>query len=328
MRIRNALRAIACGVLGACLLCGPALAVPPHPSTFSIVACDTAAGECGVAVASRFFAVGSVVPYAQAGVGAVATQSFANTTYGPHGLELLAAGLAPDEALRVLLRTDPEREKRQVGIVGAAGESATFSGGGCNAWAGGRRGPGYAVQGNILVGEEVVAATERAFLASKGKSLGERLFAALKAGDAAGGDSRGRQSAALLVVRAKGGYGGFSDRAIDIRVDDHGDPFGELGRLLGMALVNDGWNRGWTAFTEKRFGEGRKWQERTAELAEKQPGILPEVLYDLGVIRLAAGDPDAALAAVKRAVQLNPKLQAQAAKDKDLEALWPKLGAN
>jgi uncharacterized Ntn-hydrolase superfamily protein len=255
----------------------------------------------------------------------VATQSYANTTFGPRGLDLLAAGASPEEALKVMLRTDSEREKRQVGIVSAAGDAATFSGSGCNAWAGGRRGAGYAVQGNILVGEEVVAATERAFLASKGKPLAERLFEALKAGDAAGGDSRGRQSAALVVVRDKGGYGGFSDRAIDLRVDDHGDPFGELGRLLGMALVNDSWNRGWTAFTEKKFAEARKWQERTAERAENQPGILPEVLYDLGVVRLAAGDPDAALAAVQRALKLNPKLLAQAQKDKDLEALWPRL---
>jgi uncharacterized Ntn-hydrolase superfamily protein len=297
------------------------IAAPPSPSTFSIVGVDAEAGEAGVAVASRFFAVGTVVPHARAGVGAVATQSFANTSFGPRGLELLASGLNPEEALRVLLRGDDGRDQRQVGIVNASGESATYSGSKCNPWAGGRHGPGYTAQGNILVGEDVVAAMEKSFLESKGMPLAERLMAALKAGDAAGGDSRGRQSAALLVVRERGGYGGFTDLAVDIRVDDHQDPMGELNRLLGIALVNDYWNRGWTAFTEKRYPEALRWQERTAQKAEAQPGILPEVLYDLGVIRLASGDKEGALTAVRRALELNPKLEAQALKDKDLEGL-------
>jgi uncharacterized Ntn-hydrolase superfamily protein len=301
----------------------PAHAGQPHPSTFSIVAADPAAGEVGVAVASRFFAVGTVVPHARAGVGAVATQSFANTTYGPRGLELLERGLTPEEAVAVLTRGDEGRDQRQVGIVAADGGSATFSGPGCNAWAGGRSGPGYAVQGNILTGEEVVAAMERAFLASAGKPLAERLFAALAAGDAAGGDKRGRQSAALLVARAGAGYGGFTDRAVDLRVDDHADPFGELGRLLGLALVNDLWNRGWTAFTEKRFAEALSWQEQTAARAEATPGMLPEVLYDLAVIRWANRDREGARAALARAVELNPNLAAQARGDKDLEGLEP-----
>jgi hypothetical protein len=179
------------------------------------------------------------------------------------------------------------------------------------------------VQGNILTGEEVVAAMERAFLASAGKPLAERLFAALAAGDAAGGDKRGRQSAALLVARAGAGYGGFTDRAVDLRVDDHADPFGELGRLLGLALVNDLWNRGWTAFTEKRFAEALSWQEQTAARAEATPGMLPEVLYDLAVIRWANRDREGARAALARAVELNPNLAAQARGDKDLEGLEP-----
>lgn len=309
------------------LLCfSAAVAAPPDPSTFSIVAVDSENGEAGVAVASRFFAVGSVVPHARAGVGAVATQSSANTTFGPRGLELLASGLTPDEALKVLLRSDEGRDERQVGIVRADGTSATYSGAKCNAWAGGRSGPGYAVQGNILTGEAVVAALERGFLESKGKPLAERLFAALEAGDAAGGDSRGRQSAAILVVRERGGYNGFTDRAVDVRVDDHADPIHEIGRLVRIALVNDSWNRGWTAFTEKRFPEALRWQERTAQGAETQPGILPEVLYDLAVIRLANGDKAGALAAVRRALVLNPKLEAQALEDKDLEGLRGDLG--
>jgi uncharacterized Ntn-hydrolase superfamily protein len=300
------------------LLGTPALAAPPSPSTFSIVAADPEAGEVGVAVASRFFAVGTVVPFAKAGIGAVATQSNANTTYGPRGLELLERGVAPDEVVRVLTRADDGKDSRQLGVVSAAGVSATYTGPKCNSWAGGRSGPNYAVQGNILAGEPVVAAMERAFLDTKGKTLAERLYAAIVAGDKEGGDARGRQSMALLVVRAKGGYNAFTDRAIDLRVDDHPDPIVEMGRLLGIGLVNDLWNRGWTAFTEKRFDEARTHQERAAAAAEKQPAVLPEVLYDLAVIRLAAGDPDGARKALDRALTLNPKLKAQADKDPDL----------
>lgn len=304
-----------------CSVAWPALAAPPSPSTFSIAAADPESGEVGVAVASRFFAVGSVVPFAKAGVGAVATQSFANTTYGPRGLELLERGVAPDEVVRVLTRGDDDREKRQLGVVAANGTSATYTGSKCNAWAGGRSGPNYAVQGNILAGEAVVAGMEHAFLETKGKTLAERLYAAIVAGDKAGGDARGRQSMALLVARAKGGYGGYTDRAIDLRVDDHADPIVEMGRLLGIGLVNDLWNRGWTAFTEKRFEEARGFQERAATMAEKQSAVLPEVLYDLAVIRLAAGDKDGARKALDRALALNPKLKAQADKDPDLEKL-------
>src|SRR5262245_35808661 len=262
-------------------------AAPPAPSTFSIVAADPEAGEVGVAVASRFFAVGTVVPWAKAGVGAVATQSNANTTYGPRGLELLERGVSPEEVVAVLTRPDEGRDSRQLGVVSASGGSATYTGPKCNAWAGGRHGQNYAVQGNILTGEAVVEAMEKAFLEGKGKPLAERLYAAIVAGDAKGGDSRGRQSMALVVARAKGGYNAFTDRAIDIRVDDHPDPIVELGRILGMALVNDQWNQGWTAFTEKRFPDALRFQERATAAAEKQQGMLPEVLYDLAVIRLA-----------------------------------------
>jgi uncharacterized Ntn-hydrolase superfamily protein len=297
------------------------VAAPPEPQTFSIAAADPEAGEVGVAVASRFFAVGVVVPHARAGAGAVATQAFANTTFGPRGLDLLERGLTPQEAIDVLLRGDEGRARRQVGIVGASGASATATGDGCNPWAGGRHGPGYAIQGNILAGEAVVAAMERAFLASPGEPLAERLFRALQAGDDAGGDSRGKQSAALLVARAGAGYGGYTDTAVDIRVDDHPDPIAELGRLLGMALVNDAWNRGWNAFTQRRYPEALAWQERAAVRAASQPGILPEVLYDLAVIRLANGDRTGAREALARAVALNPKLAAQAEQDDDLAGL-------
>jgi uncharacterized Ntn-hydrolase superfamily protein len=303
----------------------PAGAAPPRPETFSIVAADPERGEVGVAVASRFFAVGTVVPHARAGVGAVATQSFANTTYGPRGLELMERGLHPEEAIDVLLRHDSDHEQRQAGLVDAAGNSATYTGSKCLAWAGGRAGTNYAAQGNILAGEEVVEAMEASFLASAGMPLGERLYLALKAGDDAGGDSRGKQSAALLVVRERAGYGGFTDIAVDIRVDDHTEPMKELGRLLEMALVNDYWNRGWTAFTEKRYADALPWQERTAQQAEKVPEMLPEVLYDLAVIRLANGDRSGAMEALRRAVELNPNLAAQATKDDDLAALGEEL---
>jgi len=303
------------------LIAEGAFGTPPRPATFSIVAADPEAGEVGVAVASRFFAVGAVVPHARAGAGAVATQANANTTWGPRGLDLLAQGLTPAEAVKVLLRTDDGNDARQAGMVSATGDSATHTGPGCTPWAGGRSGPGYAIQGNILADEKVVAAMEASFLASKGKPLAERLFSALKAGDAEGGDSRGRQSAAILVCRSRAGFNGFSDHAVDIRVDDHPDPFGEIARLLGMALVNDDWNRAWTAFTERRFGEALVTQERAAVRAETQPAMLPEVLYDLAVIRLASGDRSGAEAALGRAVRLNPKLAAQAEKDKDLAGL-------
>lgn len=294
---------------------------PDLVHTFSIAGADTTAGEIGVAVASKFFAVGTVVPHARADAGAVATQSFANTSFGPRGLELLARGVSPEEVLEVMLRTDEGRAQRQVGVVSVTGESATFTGGDCIAWAGGRRGPSYAVQGNLLTGEEVVVEMERAFLESVGKPLAERLYLALAAGDLAGGDSRGRQSAALLVVRAGAGYGGYTDRAVDLRVDDHASPIEELGRLLELALVNDLWNRGWTAFTEKRHADALEWQTRTAARAEGVPSMLPEVLYDLAVIRLANDDVAGARKALDRAVSLNPKLREAAEGDPDLARL-------
>ena len=201
--------------------------------TFSIVACDLEEPAWGVAVASKFPAVGAVVPWAQAEAGAVATQSFANTSYGPHGLELMGKGLSADETLAKLLQEDSDRELRQIGLVDAKGRSATFTGAGCFPWAGGVSGKGYAIQGNILKSAKVVPAIEKTFLKTKG-NLPARLHAALLAGDRAGGDKRGRQSAAIYVVKPKGGYGGFVDRWIDYRVDDHDDPVLRLGELLEM----------------------------------------------------------------------------------------------
>ncbi len=204
-----------------------------HPSTFSIAACDLETRAWGVAVASKFPAVGAAVPWVRAGAGAVATQSYANTSFGPKGLGMMAEGLSAEETLKRLLAEDPDRELRQVGLVDAQGQAATFTGAKCYDWAGGLTGPGYAIQGNILVGEQVVQAMEKAFLESEGP-LPQRLYAALLAGDRAGGDRRGRQSAAIYVAKPAGGYGGFNDRWIDYRVDDHPDPVPELGRLLQL----------------------------------------------------------------------------------------------
>jgi len=215
---------------------GATLHPPDLVATFSIVGFDPTTGDLGIAVQSKFFAVGAVVPWARAGVGAIATQSVANTAFGPDGLALLATGEAPEDVLARLLDDDSSKELRQLGIVDAQGHAATFTGASCLAWAGGRTGEDYAVQGNILAGPAVVDAMADTF-ETTGGDLGSRLVAALAAGQAAGGDARGRQSAALVVVREGGGYGGHNDRYIDLRVDDNAAPIRELRRLLHMRLA-------------------------------------------------------------------------------------------
>ena len=202
-------------------------------STFSIVARDPETGDLGVAVASKFLAVGSVVPYAVAGIGAIATQSYANTTFGPRAIDALRAGIPLELIQRAFATTDPEHDERQYGMVDAGGRALTFTGASCQPWAGGASSDGVAAQGNLLAGPEVVDALVRGFAAASG-GLPRRLLAALAAGDAAGGDRRGRQGAALLVVRDGGGYAGFNDRWIDLRVDDDGAPVARLERLLEL----------------------------------------------------------------------------------------------
>ncbi len=199
-------------------------------ATYSIVACDLAAGQWGVAVQSKFLAVGSVVPWAEPGAGAVATQSYANPRYGPDGLALLRQGRSAQEVVDELTAGDDGRAQRQVGVVDASGGAATFTGAECHDWAGGTTGNGYAAQGNILVSAETVDALAETFEASSGP-LAERLLASLAAGQAAGGDRRGQQSAALLVVERDGGYAMLSDTLVDLRVDDHERPIEELQRL-------------------------------------------------------------------------------------------------
>ncbi len=205
------------------------------PSTFSIVAHDPENGDLGVAVQSKFIAVGAVVPWARAGVGAIATQSYANPTYGREGLELLATGVNAQQTLAALVAADEGRALRQAGIVDATGNAAAYTGAECLAWAGHIIGDGFSCQGNVLVSEATVQAMAQSFRQATGE-LAERLVAALAAGQAAGGDRRGQQSAALLVVRAGAGYGG-ADRYIDLRVDDHPLPIEELSRLLGLYRI-------------------------------------------------------------------------------------------
>ena len=203
--------------------------------TFSIVARSSDGRAHGVAVASKFLGVGAAVPAAEAEVGAVATQSYANLAYRPQGLALLRTGVPAAGVVAGLTAADDQRATRQLGVVGAVGDGATFTGADCHAWAGGVAGDGYAIQGNILTGPEVVAAMERAWLASVDEDrFARRLLAALRAGDESGGDRRGRQSAAMLVVARGMGYGGTSDVVMDLRVDDHNDPMGELARLLDL----------------------------------------------------------------------------------------------
>jgi uncharacterized Ntn-hydrolase superfamily protein len=202
----------------------------PVVATYSIVACDLDAGQWGVAVQSKFLAVGSVVPWGEPGAGAVATQSYANPRYGPDGLALLRRGRSAQEVVDELTAADDGRAHRQVGVVDANGGAATFTGESCQDWAGGRTGDGYAAQGNILVSAATVDALADTFEESRGP-LAERLLAALAAGQAAGGDSRGQQSAALFVVERDGGYAGLSDTLVDLRIDDHERPIEELQRL-------------------------------------------------------------------------------------------------
>lgn len=244
--------------------------------TFSIVACDLEEKAWGVAVASKFPAVGAVVPWVQAEAGAVATQSFANTSYGPRGLALMGTGFSAQETLDKLLEEDPDKELRQVGLVDAKGSSATFSGSDCFAWTGGVSGPGYAIQGNILANGRVVPAMEEAFLRTNG-NLPARLHAALLAGDRAGGDKRGRQSAAIYVAKPKAGYGGFVDRWLDYRVDDHEDPVPRLGELLEMH--------------ELYFGKSP--ERDRVELKENTLQQMTEILTQTGYLKNGKGFTDA-----------------------------------
>ncbi len=205
-----------------------------RPSTYSIAACDLDAGQWGVAVQSKFPAVGSVVSWAEPHVGAIATQAYANPRYGPSGLELLRQRLSPEEVVELLTSADEGRDHRQLGIVDEQGRAATYTGKECYDWAGGRTGDCFAAQGNILVSEATVDGLAETFEATAGKALADRLLDCLDAAQAAGGDRRGQQSASILVVEKDGGYANLSDTIVDLRIDDHERPLEELRRLYGI----------------------------------------------------------------------------------------------
>jgi len=284
--------------------------------TFSVVGYDPATGDLGVAVASKFLAVGSVVPFARAGVGAIATQAFANTTYGPRGLELLRRGLSPEEVIQRLIRDDPQHEQRQVGIVDAKGRAATYTGKSCIRWAGGIAGKHFAVQGNILTGEAVVKAMADTFQRTQGE-LAKRLLTALEAGEKAGGDARGKQSAAILVVRKGGGYAGFDDRYIDLRVDDHPDPIPELRRLLTMQLAMRRQDRAFRLYNAKKYREAAAV---FAEILKEAPNDA-NAHYNYACMLALVGEKRQALRHLEHALELDPSLARIAERDNDLDTL-------
>lgn len=321
----------------------------PTIATFSVAAYNPATGEVGVAVQSKFFAVGSVVPWARAGVGAVASQAFGNPTFGERGLELLAAGASPAEAIAIVTRYDADAARRQIGMVsvhgpaaadGAAagsGQAASYTGAECMAWAGGKSGVTadgivYAVQGNILTGPEVVDAmaaaledsaapaitlTDSEQLALSVDDFAGRLLAALLAGQAAGGDSRGMQSAALLVCQADAGYGGYSDRKYDLRVDDAADPFDELARLLNLArpfaLTSE-------AYLKLYAGDFAYAEAIFRDLIVLQPDEASHH-YNLACALSLAGELQAALDELELALAGDELLRQAATEDKDLAPL-------
>ena len=320
VRARRASQRMAGGMLAAAIVAlsnSPAGATAPAPTiaTFSIVAFDSATGDLGVAVQSKFFAVGSVVPWAKAGVGAIATQASGNTTYGPRGLDLLATGRSVAATLDSLLANDPGRETRQVGIVDAKGNAIAHTGKECQNWAGHRSGRGYTVQGNILAGEAVVVAMERGYLAAPPGPLGGRLIAALEAGQEAGGDSRGMQSAALLVVRAQGGYGGFNDRYCDLRVDDHTSPIAELKRLYTLWLPNALILEGYKLADVGRTDDAVK----LGEAAIAADPASAEGYYHTACYLARAGRAEPALARLAEAIARDPKIKQRATTDPDFD---------
>jgi uncharacterized Ntn-hydrolase superfamily protein len=281
-------------------------------NTFSIVAYDPVNGDWGVTVASKYFSVGAVVPWAEAGTGAIATQANVNVGYGPRGLELLRQGLTAKQVLDKLLAEDefPGKDGRQVAIIDRNGGIAAYTGPNAPTWAGDRQGKTWSAQGNILVGSQVPEAMGRAFEATQGE-LAEKLFAALKAGDDAGGDSRGKQSASMLVVRKGGGRNINNDRYIYINVDDSPQPIPELRRLLDMNLAYLYQGKLGALMSAGKTKEAR---EVAAKIAQYMPTV--NAFFTLGAMDYGLGDKTAALADFRKALQMDPKageqLKAQA----------------
>lgn len=293
------------------------MSVTPRKSTFSIVAADLEAGEVGCAVQSKYFSVGSVVPWARAGVGAAATQAAGVAVYGARALEELDRGASPEEALERVLADDAGRETRQLGLVTADGRAAAFTGAECLDWAGHRVGAGFAVQGNILAGEAVVDEMARAFEETVGP-LAHRLVAALEAGQAAGGDRRGQQSAAVVVERvgARSESREGVDRICDLRVEDHAEPIVELRRLIGIWTAWDAMRRANRHYEAKDYGAAA--DEMAAALAR---GEEPMLLYNLACYESLAGRRDDALAHLRRALELDASYRTMAAQDPDFDPM-------
>ncbi|MGI8421926.1 MAG: DUF1028 domain-containing protein [Gaiellaceae bacterium] len=268
----------------------------PVVATYSIVGCDLAAGQWGVAVQSKFLAAGSLVPWAAPGIGAIATQAYANPRYGPDGLALLREGASAEEVVRRLTAADPERDTRQLGVVDGKGRAATFTGAQCSDWAGGRTGAGFAAQGNILVSGETVDALAVAWEEGSPLPLAERLISCMVAAQAAGGDRRGPQAAGVLVVERDGGYAGLSDVVVDLRVDDHERPVAELARLhnLHRALFGKTPREQWVPVDESLATELRDRLGRlgyTTELPEALGAWAGNENLELRVDGIAEVDP-------------------------------------
>lgn len=289
------------------LFAQPQASALPPVATFSIVARDPATGQMGVAVASRYFSVGSVVPWAEAGVGAVATQANVNVGYGRRGLELLRQGRPAADVIKQLLAEDTFEGKdgRQVAVVDAKGNIAAYTGANAPTWAGDRQGKTWSAQGNILVGPQVPEAMGKAFDETSGE-LAEKLYAALKAGDAAGGDKRGKQSASMLIVCDQCGRNINNDRYLYINVDDNPDPFPELRRMLNLALLQDHQDRSFKLLTAGKYAEAR---DAATTGARFSPQDRPGLHMNLGLLNYLAGDKPAALAEFQKARALDPDFQ-------------------
>jgi len=269
-------------------------------ATFSIVARDPATEELGIAVQSRAFRAAAIVSYAKAGVGAIATQASANQSYGPEGLALLEEGLSPEEVVRRLTEADPGRDRRQLGIIDAQGRVAAHTGSGTSDWAGDVQGENYSAQGNILAGEAVVREMARAFEETEGV-LAERLMAALDAGEAAGGDARGKQSGGILIVKPIGDSGRTTDRWVDVRVDDHATPFLEIRRLMNMQVSRNQAGLARDHAEAGRMEEAVRAQRKAVALAPEQA----QYLFGLSELYARAGDRGQALATLSLAIDRN-----------------------
>ena len=283
-------------------------------ATFSIVARDPATDELGIAVQSRAFRAGAIVSYAKAGVGAIATQAAANQTYGPRGLELLELGLSPDEVVAHLTGADPGRDRRQLAVIDARGRVRAYTGSGTSAWAGHIEGENFSAQGNILAGEAVVQAMAEAFESATGP-LALRLMDALDAGEAAGGDARGKQAGGVLVVKPIGDSGRTTDRWVDVRVDDHAEPFRELRRLVNMSVSRIHSRDARELAAEGRFDEAIAAQQEAIAIV---PGE-DQLIYGLARLYARAGDAAGAVATLEEAVAIDARWRGLAASQADFD---------